>query len=151
MIFRKTGLWVIGLLIILFPVAAAADEGSSTHGRWWQSPAMADRINLNPQERQTLDDLYTQKRKDLFDMRAEVEKQRLEMDSVLEAPSLDQRAAFKQFKKLEAKRQKLSEERFRYLLDVRKILGRDRYLKLMEVAKDERSRRGHPRQDRLDP
>lgn len=150
MIFRKTGLWVIGLLIILFPVAAAADEGS-THGRWWQSPAMAEKINLSPQERQTLDDLYTQKRKDLFDMRAEVERQRLEMDSLLEAPSLDQRAAFKRFKKLEAKRQKLSEERFRYLLDVRRILGRDRYLKLMEAAKEERSKRGYLRQDRLDP
>jgi len=56
MIFRKTGLWVIGLLVILFPVAAAADEGS-THGRWWESPAMAEKINLSPQERQTLDDL----------------------------------------------------------------------------------------------
>lgn len=147
---RKTGFCLIGLLILLFPVAAAADEGS-THGRWWQSPAMADRIILSPQERQALDDLYTQKRKDLFGMRAEVEKQRLEMDSILEAPSLDRRAAFKQFRKLEARRQKLSEERFGYLLDVRRILGRDRYLKLREVAKEERSRREHLRQDRLDP
>jgi Spy/CpxP family protein refolding chaperone len=148
--FWKTGVLVIGVLMFLYPAVAKAD-GDSPPGRWWKIPGLVEKLNLSPQEQQALDGLFTQKRKVLFDMRSEVEKQRFALEDILEEANLDQRAAFEQFNRLEQKRARLSVERFRYLLEVRKILGRDRYLKLMDMARERRERRGHSPEDELTP
>lgn len=150
MTFRKTGICVMWVVLFLYPVVAMAEDDSPP-GRWWQIPALAEKLDLSPQERQSLEGLFTQKRKVLFEMKSEVEKQRLGLENVLEAEPLDKRAAANQFRLLEEKRQKLSLERFRYLLEVRKILGRDRYIKLMAMAKDHRARRGGPQEDVIAP
>jgi Spy/CpxP family protein refolding chaperone len=150
MTFKKTLVCVAGMLMLLVPVAARA-EGDSPPGRWWQIPALAEKLDLSAQERQSLESLFTERRKVLFAMRSEVEKQRFELENILEARNLDQRAAFDQFRKLDEKRQKMALERFKYLLEVRKVLGSDRYIKLMNMAKDYRGGRGQGRGDDLYP
>jgi Spy/CpxP family protein refolding chaperone len=148
--FRKTGLCLVGMLLFLYPVVAMA-EGDSPPGRWWRIPALAEKLDLSQQERQSLEGLFTQKRKVLFEMRSEVEKQRFELENILEAPALDQRAALEHFRRLEEKRHKLAAERFRYLLEVRRILGSERYLKLMTMARDYRGKRGPSQEDEFSP
>ena len=150
MTFKKTLVFVAGMLMLLGPVAARA-EGDSPPGRWWRIPALVEKLDLTPQEKQTLENLFTQRRKVLFDLRSEVEKQRFELENILEAQTLDQRAAFDQFNRLEDKRRKLALERFKYLMEVRRILGSDRYLKLMTMARDFRKKRGPARDDELIP
>jgi Spy/CpxP family protein refolding chaperone len=150
MTFRKTRICVMWVVLLLAPVAAMA-ESDSPPGRWWQIPALAEKLDLSAQERKSLESLYSQKRKVLFEMRSDVEKQRIELESSLEKEPLDQRAVKEQYRKLEEKRQKLSAERFQYLLEVRKIIGRDRYLKLMTMAKERRSGRGGAQDDEPSP
>lgn len=144
--FMKTGILLIGIFMALCPVAARA-EGDSPPVRWWRIPEMVNKLDLTQQEKKGLEDLFTQKRKILFQMRSEVEQQRFELENLLEARNLDQRAALEQFNRLEEKRQKLAAERFRYLLEVRRILGSDRYLKLMAMAKENHPKRGPSRED----
>jgi Spy/CpxP family protein refolding chaperone len=150
MTFRKTGIFMVGMLMFLYPVVARAERDQAPV-RWWRIPELAGRLDLNGQEKQTLEKLFVENRKVLLELRSKVEKQRLELEDVLEKPDLDQRAAFDQFKQLEKMRQKLSAERFRYLLEVRKILGRDRYLKLMDMAKERHERKARPGEDDLSP
>lgn len=143
---KKTGILLIGMMILLCPVAAKA-WGDGPAGRWWQVPSMADRIGVNQSEKDALDSLYVQNRRVLLEMRNDVEKERFELDNILGQKNFNERAALNQFKKLEQQRQKLSMERFRYLLQVRKILGYERYQKLMAMADEFRNQRGRGHRD----
>ncbi len=138
---KKTGILLIGMMILLCPVAAKA-WGDGPPGRWWQVPSMADRVGVSQSERDALDSLYVQNRRALLDLKGDVERERFELDNILGQKNFNERAAMNQFKKLEQQRAKLSTERFRYLLQVRKILGQERYQRLMAMAGEFRERRG---------
>ncbi|HNY65565.1 MAG TPA: periplasmic heavy metal sensor [Deltaproteobacteria bacterium] len=146
----KAGILAIGMMLFLCPVVALA-QGDAPSSRWWRVPDFADKLDLSTQEKGQLEKLFMEKRKVMFQMKSEVEKQRFELDNLLEMPRLDERAALREFKKLEAKRHQLAEERFRYLLEVRRILGHERYLKLMTLAKEQRGKKGRAPADDLSP
>ncbi|HVN70910.1 MAG TPA: periplasmic heavy metal sensor [Desulfomonilia bacterium] len=96
-------------------------------GRWWRSPDMARDINLTDKEKQILDDMFAKNRDALIDMKSDLEKERLKLEDILDKDPVDQSAAKAQFKRIEAKRQRLSAERFNYILEVRKLLGSERF------------------------
>ncbi|HQG31345.1 MAG TPA: periplasmic heavy metal sensor [Deltaproteobacteria bacterium] len=145
---KKTGMLLIGMMILLCPVVTKA-WGDGPPGRWWQVPSMADKVGVSQSEKEALDSLYVQNRRTLIDLKSNVEKERFELDNILGQQNFNERAALNQFQKLEQQREKLSMERFRYLLQVRKILGQERYQRLMSMAREfhqkrERSRGGPP-------
>lgn len=140
MTLRKAGVCMTGILIFLLPAIARADVDSPP-GRWWRIPEMMEVLNLSPKEKQTLESLFTEKRKVLFQIKSEVERQRFELENILENPGFTKKAALGQFNRLEENRQRLARERFTYLLEVRKILGRDRYLRLMAMARERQAER----------
>jgi Spy/CpxP family protein refolding chaperone len=138
---KKTGILVIGIMILLCPVVAKA-WGEGSPGRWWLMPRMADQIGLSQSDKDALDSLYVQNRRTLLDMKSNVERERFELDNILEQQKFNERAALNQFKRLEQQREKLAMERFRYILQVRKILGPERYQRLMTMAREFHERRG---------
>lgn len=142
----KAWLYTIAIALFLYPVAAWARDDAPP-GRWWQMPKLAESLGLSQTEKDALDTLYVQSRRTLMEMKGDLEKERFELDTILDKQNSSDRAAMEQFKKLEQRREKLAMERFRYLLDVRKILGHDRYKRLMTTAREFREKRGRERND----
>jgi len=114
----------------------AADMGP---GRWWQDPVMSSALKLTDKEKAALDDLFNKNRNKLIDLRGSMEKERHNMDDILEKAQLDESAARDQFKRMENIRSKISAERFNFILGIRKVLGPDRFRAL--IAKFEEIRR----------
>ena len=99
-------------------------------GKWWRMPHVAEQLNLSGREKEHLDDLFIQSRRKLIDLSSAVEKERLELGILMDKETLDEDAVLGQFKKLEQARDHLVSERFRFLLEVRKILGAERFQSL---------------------
>lgn len=99
-------------------------------GKWWRMPHVAEQLNLNGREKEQLDDLFIQSRRKLIHLKSAVEKERLELGILMDKETLDEDAVLGQFQKLGQARANLASERFRFLLEVRKILGAERFQSL---------------------
>lgn len=121
------------LLIILFAVPAMArrDRGNGLpHGKWWNNKDVAARLKLSDKEIQKLENTYVDHRKRVIKLRAELEEEQFELNNLIDSRTLDEEAILKQARKLESARSTLSSEQFQFFLDVRKLLGFDRYQEL---------------------
>ncbi|HVN72703.1 MAG TPA: periplasmic heavy metal sensor [Desulfomonilia bacterium] len=124
---------VIGLalcLLIVFETVLMAHGGYMHQGRWWQSQKLAQELNLTDQEKQSLDALFTSNRDKLIDLKSALMKDRFKLDDLLRKDPVDEASVLAQNRIIEEDRLKVSDERIKFMLGMRKILGPDRYSKL---------------------
>jgi hypothetical protein len=120
------------ILPTLFLLAAVFVQGDacsqeSVIGKWWYNPIIARRINLEGQERKLLDEKFLDTQRKLIALKNDVEREQFELENLVEKETLNEDAIMAQFLRLEKARQDLSSERFRFLLEVRKIMGLQRF------------------------
>lgn len=96
-------------------------------GKWWHNPMITRRVNLELQERKLLDEKFIETQRRLIALKNGVEREQLELETLIEKETLNEDAIMAQFTRLEKARQDLSSERFRFLLEVRKIMGLQRF------------------------
>ncbi len=119
-------------------------------GKWWKLPNVAGKLALTPQEQEQLDTLHKATRMRMIDLKAGLEKEMLELGDLIDRENLDESACMDQFMKVQDARTNLAVEKFKAVIEVRKILGYERFLKLKELRKqrrghaDRRGRRGPP-------
>jgi len=102
-------------------------------GKWWMNPRMARELKLTEAEKQKLDDNTTSFRRKAIDLKKTLEKERFELDILLGQADLNEAAVIAQYKKMEAARAALSLETFTVILEVRKVLGAERFERLKEI------------------
>ena len=128
---RKKILFVLVLLVVFLPSTILAQE--MMHGKWWNNSAMADELKLTDSERKILDEKYTDSRRKLIDLKSDVEKERLELDIVLDKQDSMRTQIAEQYNRLENARAKLSKERFGLIIEVREIIGVERFQELKAI------------------
>jgi Spy/CpxP family protein refolding chaperone len=121
------------LLILLLALAPLAMGQNIPNGKWWKDPRVVKELNLTSGESQRLDQLFVKSRRRLIDLKNQVEKEQFEYQTLMESPDLDEAAVKRQLKKLEKARSALNAERSRFVVGVRKILGRDRFQRLQQI------------------
>jgi len=122
---------LIGMFLFVFAVSTTVAFGQEIpHGKWWYSRHSSEKLNLSDEEKSKLDEKFFESRLKLIDLKGVVEKERLQLDKIMESETLNEKAVMEQFKKLEAARANLAAERFGFVLEVRKILGFERFLQL---------------------
>jgi Spy/CpxP family protein refolding chaperone len=120
-------------------------------GKWWENPETAKKLNLSDAEKAKLKEAFNNSHRKLIDLKSNVEKQRFELGNLLDKKTLDEAAVMQQFTKLEKARTELSRERFGFLVEVRKILGQERYQTLKQEGRKRRSSRMGRRMERPGP
>jgi len=123
---RKLSSVVILFVLVILPTIALGAQGMPS-GKWWHNPQVSKQMNLNKDEIRRLDESFVKSRRKLIDLKSNLEKQRFELENLLEKETLNESAVMEQFKKMESSKNRLSTEYFRFLLQVRKILGFERY------------------------
>lgn len=131
---RKSTWFTLVMVFVLLPSTLLAQE--MMHGKWWLNKTLTEELQLTDTERNILEEKYTDSRRRMIDLKSEVEKQRLELDILLDRQGIDREQIIEQYDKLEAARAKLSKERFGLLIDMREILGTERYQALKELHRD---------------
>jgi len=88
------------------------------------------RLNISSDEQAKLDDLYYKHRNQVIDLKRSLKKEQIALEWFIEKEKLDESACMVQFQKLLNARNKLSSERYSFLIEVRKLLGYERFLQL---------------------
>ena len=147
---KKTMIFLVCLAVLACPAVADAMRNSPP-GRWWHMPDVAAALELSQAEKEALDTLYVQNRRNLIDVKNELDKERFELENILEQQNLNEQAAIEQLREIARQRGQLSMERFRYPLEVRQLLGPEPPLKLVNLAKEVHGERGPGQNDPLEP
>ena len=133
------------LLLVLMSAPAISSAQKMPPGKWWRMPQLSAELNLTEEQKNQLDKLHLNNRRNLIDLKSTVERERLELGNIIDQQDLDETAAVQQFKKLEAARANLATERFNYFLQVRKTIGYERFQNLKTHFREfrhQRMRRG---------
>jgi Spy/CpxP family protein refolding chaperone len=144
---RKIAWFVLVLFVVFLPSTLLAQK--MMHGKWWNNSEVADELKLTDGERKILEEKYTDGRRKMIDLKSEVEKERLELDIVLENPDASKSQIVERYDNLENARKKLSKERFWLLIEVREVIGAERFQSLKEMhrsrTRDKMDRRSNDR------
>ncbi len=125
-----------GIFLILFILSPTITSGQEMPpGKWWWNQHMVKRLNLSDTEIQQLDEAFLDSRRNLIDLKRNVEREQFELEILIESKNLDENAAMEQYKRLEKAREELGVERFRFLVKIRKIVGYDSFQELMAMKK----------------
>jgi hypothetical protein len=127
MLGRKVGVF---LAVIVFFTPAAVFGQDVMGGKWWQNKRIADELEITDAEKHQLNETYTASRRELITFKSNVERERFELDNLLDQGEAKRKDIMDQFNRLETARAGLSAERFSLLMDVRDIVGIERYQQL---------------------
>ena len=162
---KKVTLLVLLFMFVLSGISMARDSGSGwrghgnekgalgmPHGKWWKMPQMADKLALTKEEKGKLDTTYLEHRHQMIDLRSQVEKERLELERLLDSSTFNATACMDRFKKLQEAHNNLAIERFKLLVQVRELLGLERFMQLKDEVrryrmKQEQGRRNSSKGD----
>ena len=130
------GKWIHRTLATAAANEAAQRAREIPPGRWWHLPYFATPLSItNPQKAQ-LDRLFDYNRNRLVQLKFQIERERIELVESMDREHLDERAATSRMKKLEDSRTLLASTRFTYSLEVRKLLGYQRFAQLKTLFRN---------------
>jgi Spy/CpxP family protein refolding chaperone len=122
---------ILPVLFIIIAVLAGNAMGGERHGgNWWRDPQISKQLKLSEKDIQRLDALLVESGRRMLELKSFVEKERFELNTLLEGKGIDDAVITAQFKKLENARSALSNERLQFLIQTREILGAERFKEL---------------------
>ncbi len=140
---------VVAVLALLSFASMAGANEPPAFGRWWRAPKVAQQLGITAEESRRLDEMNLQMSQERIQKRSELQQARLVVDSLFDREPLDQNAIQAQFQRLAKAQSDMAMVQSRFLLEVRKLLGRDRWQQLRQVFQQFRGRsQGKPRQPR---
>lgn len=143
--FRPLSLAMVLTLLALL-ASTTVQAGDDARERWWRSPDIAQQVQLTEAEVQQLDIAFDAAQLRMIELRSNVAIERAKLRALLEQPVLDEDAITQQHQRQQEARARLSAERLALLVEVRRIIGQDQFIKLMEI-RDTQRRQRHWRND----
>ena len=101
------------------PPMERAFGAQGDHGRWWNNPKIAERLKLTDEQRKAFDGILLAHREKLIDLRANLEKAELEMESLIDTDQPDEAKILSQIDKVAQARAELEKANARFLLAIR--------------------------------
>lgn len=126
------------LIIIVFLVVVApvtANDFNLPPGKWWEDQRMVSRIGLTEEQQGQIREVVFVHARRMIDLKADVDKAGLDLASSVDQKVFDPapvRAAYAVF---QTARQKLENERFEMLLEVRLVLTYEQWQKIEEIKR----------------
>lgn len=99
-------------------------------GRWWGNPDLVQKLGITSDQVKRMDDILQQHRLRLVDLHANLERQELLLDPLVNADQPDEPKILAQIDKVAQARADLEKANARMLLDIRRVLSADQWQKL---------------------
>ena len=129
------------VLCLMLPLAPAAFAQHEYSGKWWNRPLVAQKLALTDEEKAKLDEIYIQSERIRIDLKSEVARQRFELTQVMENADAGEQDILARYKTLEKAQDDLAAERFRFLMEVRTLIGVERFRDLSAMFEEARKNR----------
>ncbi|MEN6437849.1 MAG: hypothetical protein ABFD97_04650 [Syntrophobacter sp.] len=125
------------LLLIAFLLLPSISEAKEIPpGRWWRIPYFSEPLQITDSQQNDLDALFDYNRNRLVELKKQLEQEKRDLTTMFEQEHLNETATLGQLKKLESTRTLLAATHFSYSLEVRKLLGHDRFQQLKTLYRD---------------
>ena len=121
-------------------VPALASRGLDSMQKWWNSPHMVEVLKLTPAEKERLGQLFMEFRRSRIEYRSKVKKAYLEIEAAFEKEPLDEARANKAFQEVEQAKLASRKALHAFMLEARRLLGSQRYLRLKELYMEYRAK-----------
>lgn len=132
-------LFMMVLMMALVPLAEVQGQDIPP-GKWWRDPRMIRSLELTPSQISRLEQAYANSRHQLVRKKSRVESEQFQLQNLFDQQALDEKAVKTQHFNVEKAREDLSSERLDYIMEVRKIIGHDKYNRLTHGDKKGRRR-----------
>lgn len=117
-------------------------------GRWWDEPAVVERVGLTDQQRETIRNLIYQHARTMIDYNAAVTRAELDLKQLVGRSEIDPKAVRTAFATFQDARRRLETERFEMLLGVRMVLTPEQWDTIQQLRRRLRQRLDQPPGDR---
>ena len=133
------------LFFLMLSMTAMAADFVAPPGRWWYNQKLIQRLKLTQDQIEQIDSAFRSSRLKMIQLKSRVETQQFQLETLVEKKNICEAEILKQYEKLESARSELGTERFRFFLWVRKIVGHEKFMKLLQLkkARDRRRTKGH--------
>ncbi len=111
-------------------------------GVWWRDSQVVLRLALSEAQIARIEQTYLEHRLRLADLRADLEKQELSLQPLLDAGRPDEAKVVAQIDRITTARGRLEKEHALMLLDIRGVLNTEQW-KRLQALEQERARAGH--------
>ena len=129
--------WTVSILVLGLFLLTASTVGAHW-SRWWETPEIAQALKLSDAEIQQLSQAYEALSLRLIELKSRVDAERFKWQAMLEKEELDEAAVDAQYERIEKARAALGKERYGFFVEVRKIIGPQRFHQLMEIYQTRR-------------
>jgi Spy/CpxP family protein refolding chaperone len=107
-------------------------------GKWWDNPAIAQKLTLSADQQKKMDDIFLQSRLKLIDEHASVEKEEAILEPLLSAEQPDESRILAQIDKVAQSRAELEKANARMLLGLRGVLTTAQWKTLQTLGQERR-------------
>lgn len=126
---------MITMLMLAAGGALWANEFDLPPGKWWEDQRLVERVGLTEDQQQQIRQVVFESARRMIDLNADVKLAGLELAEVVDQVEFDPQPVRKAFANFQTARQKLEQERFEMLLDVRQILTYEQWKKIEEIKR----------------
>lgn len=99
---------------------------------WWRNSEVAQRLNLTDPQKQQLEQLFTQQRLQLVDLKAAVEKEEIKLQALMNADNIQENAVMAQIDATQTARGRLEKSFATMALSFRKVLTAEQWKQLQD-------------------
>lgn len=121
-----TGFLLLGMLA--GPMGAGGSAGAGPG--WWRDERTIADLSLAPEQAQRIEQMFFEHRKSTIDLRAEMEKNQIDLESLMAATPLDEVRISAQVDKVDAARARLHKAEIVMKIGLRKTLTPEQWRKL---------------------
>jgi len=115
--------------------AKMGGHGLLPPGKWWNMPNVVKDLKITNDEKEFLDQMFLEKRKAMIQVKSDIETKKLDMEAIMEKEPFDEEAAMTQFNSIQVAGQKMWKNKIKFVIEVRKLLGKERFIQLKSQFK----------------
>jgi Spy/CpxP family protein refolding chaperone len=139
----KNVLIIIVFLAVVAPLAA--NDFDLPPGKWWEDQRLVSRIGLTEEQQEHIRDVVFTHARRMIDLKADVDKAGLDLASSVDQEVFDPEPVRAAYAVFQTARQKLENERFEMLLEVRLVLTYEQWQKIEEIKRRMKQNRSERR------
>jgi len=130
---------------LLIPGAAALGgshwRGAMHNGKFWKKSDVREALQLTDDEVHSLDRIFARNQNTLKGLKADVEKRREDLDTMLVSDEADDQGVLDQVEVLEQARARLGKARAMMVLEMRKVLTAEQRARLAQLRAERRKQK----------
>lgn len=115
-------------------------------GDWWKNPQVAQKLGLTDSQRQQLDEVLNDHRRNLLEQRTNIDRMEQQLKALLDEDPIPEDQIARQFEQLLGERDRIHRDFASMAIRTRKVLSKEQWMTLKGVAEqqmEEMHRRMH--------